>query len=122
MIAMELHRLVTNAGLEVSGPAGTLDQALHLASDQTLTGAILDINLGGETSYPIADRLRNRSVPFIFVSGYIAESAPERFASCTILQKPVEPRALMSVLRQQLSNSPEIQNRAEPPSHCTQRR
>lgn len=122
LIAMELHRLVTNAGLEVSGPAGTLDQALHLASDQTLTGAILDINLGGETSYPIADRLRNRSVPFIFVSGYIAESAPERFASCTILQKPVEPRALMSVLRQQLSNSPEIQNRAEPPSHCTQRR
>ena len=103
LIAMELHRLLSQAGLEVSGPAGSLRQALELAGDQTLTGAIIDINLGFDTSYPVADQLLAAGVPVIFVTGYAAEIIPERFAAQTLLRKPIDPQVLMATLRQELS-------------------
>ncbi len=103
LIAMELHRLLSQAGLDVSGPAGTLEQALDLAGDQTLTGAIIDINLGSDTSYPVADRLCDIGLPVIFVTGYGAEIIPERFASQTVLQKPIEPHELLATLRRELA-------------------
>jgi len=115
LIAMELHRLVVQAGLDVSGPAGTLDQALDLASDETLTGAILDINLGMETSYSAADRLIGNGVPVIFVTGYAAETVPERFAAHTVLQKPLDSRSLLAALRHELAGSaPANRRRARP--------
>ena len=102
LIAMELHRLLSQAGLEVSGPVGTLAQALDLAGDETLTGAIIDINLGFDTSYPVADRLRASGLPVIFVTGYAAEILPERFASQAILRKPIDPHMLIATLRREL--------------------
>ena len=103
LIAMELHRLLSQAGLDVSGPAGSLRQARELAGDQTLTGAIIDINLGFDTSYPVADQLLAAGVPVIFVTGYAAEIIPERFAAQTLLRKPIDPQVLMATLHQELS-------------------
>ncbi|MFO1127739.1 MAG: PAS domain S-box protein [Rhodospirillales bacterium] len=103
LIAMDLHRIVSQTGLDVSGPVGTLDRALDLAEDQTLTGAIVDVNLGPEASYPVADRLRRSGIPIIFITGYAAETLPGRFAGETVLQKPVEPPVLLAALRRALS-------------------
>lgn len=106
LIAMEMHRLISQAGLEVSGPVGTLDRALDLANDQTLTGAIIDINLGSEPSYPVADRLGENGVPVIFVTGYDAATMPARFAASPVLQKPIEPHVLLATLRRILPVAP----------------
>lgn len=105
LIAMELHRLLSQAGLEVSGPVASLKQALDLAEDQTLTGAVIDINLGFDTSYPVADRLRASGLPVIFVTGYAAEMLPERFATQPILRKPIDPHALITTLRRELGQA-----------------
>ena len=113
LIAMEFHRLLSQAGLDVSGPVATLDRALDLAGDQTLTGAIIDINLGSETSYPVADRLCESGVPVIFVTGYDAETVPMRFAARTVLQKPIEPHVLLAALRRELAPTSETAQRTQ---------
>jgi two-component SAPR family response regulator len=56
--------------------------------------AILDINVGGEMVYPLADALAAGGVPFVFVTGYGAESVDCRFANVRVLQKPIERQAV----------------------------
>ncbi len=51
---------------------------------------MLDINLGDGAVYPIADMLAARGVPFVFVTGYEADSVDARFRGIPILQKPIE--------------------------------
>jgi hypothetical protein len=60
--------------------------------------AVLDVNLGGELIYPLADVLAADRVPFVFITGYGAEEIEPRYAKVPILQKPIEPGALQSVL------------------------
>ncbi len=59
---------------------------------------MLDINLGnGELVYPLADALLREGVPFIFVTGYEAESIDRRFANVPVLKKPLERQSLQRV-------------------------
>jgi two-component SAPR family response regulator len=60
--------------------------------------AVLDVNLGGELVYPVAETLARRGVPFIFVTGYGAESIDARFARVPVLQKPIERDMLAQVV------------------------
>ena len=81
--------LLEDSGCEVVGPAGWLQRGLELAQAEPLDGAILDINLHGEMSFPIAEVLRVRGVPFIFVTGYEDRSiVPMAFRSAPRLDKP----------------------------------
>jgi len=58
---------------------------------------VLDVNLGGDVVYPLADVLAADQVPFIFVTGYGADEIERRFANVPVLQKPIEPDALQSI-------------------------
>ncbi len=86
-------------GCTVVGPAGRVQQALDLASDDALDGAVLDVKLAGEVSFPIADALRARQVPFIFLTGYddLAIFPPEH-RSAPRLAKPFSHHALFQIL------------------------
>jgi CheY-like chemotaxis protein len=57
-------------GAKVVGPAGRLGPALTLARQAELDGALLDVNLAGEQSFPVAAELIRRDIPFIFLTGY----------------------------------------------------
>jgi two-component SAPR family response regulator len=59
--------------------------------------AILDVNLGGQLVYPVADRLMDLHIPFVFVTGYGRESIDRRYDSIHVLEKPVERQALEAV-------------------------
>jgi two-component SAPR family response regulator len=59
--------------------------------------AVLDVNLGGELIYPLADVLTADHVPFVFITGYGADEIERRYASIPILQKPIEADALKSM-------------------------
>ena len=52
--------------------------------------ALLDVNIAGDFVYPLADQLRDRGVPIIFVTGYQAGAIEPRFAGCAVLTKPVQ--------------------------------
>jgi hypothetical protein len=59
-----------------------------------IDAAVLDVNLGGDLIYPLADVLAADHVPFVFITGYGAEEIEPRYANVPILQKPIESGAL----------------------------
>ncbi len=100
MIALMLEDMLAAFGCTVVDVAGTLTRGLALAADAELSldGAILDVNLGGEMVYPVADSLVERGVPFIFCTGYGRLSPETNFAQVPILAKPYQQEDLKSIL------------------------
>lgn len=94
LIAIMMKDVLSDLGLTVVGPLGTLAQALAAAGRDQVDGAILDLNLGGEAVYPVADALARRGVPFIFVTGYGAATIDRRYAHVPALEKPIDPASL----------------------------
>jgi CheY-like chemotaxis protein len=100
--AMMLEDLVQDLGCEVVGPAGRLSDALELAAGEKLDAALLDVNLGGEAVYPVADVLAPRNVRMVFLTGYGAQGIPSAHAHCPVLGKPFRPQDLARLLAQAL--------------------
>jgi CheY-like chemotaxis protein len=89
MIAMMVEDMLTDLGCAVVGPANGLTQGQALADDGgAIDAALLDVNLGAETVFPLADRLRARGVPLIFSTGYGEGGLRESDRGCAVLRKP----------------------------------
>lgn len=99
-IALMLEQLLEGFGCNVVGVAGTLSRGLALVDDESLPidGAVLDINLGGEKVFPVAERLIARGVPFIFCTGYGADGLPVAFAGVPTIAKPYLEETLRKML------------------------
>jgi DNA-binding response OmpR family regulator len=88
MISMLLEDMVLDCGGEIVGPVARFDDALELARQAEFGVAVLDLNLNGTLSYPIAEVIRERGIPVIFATGYGADGLLDRFSDCPTLQKP----------------------------------
>ncbi len=88
MLAMMIEDLLINLGCEVVGPVASVAAALSLAGRERLDGAVLDINLGSETVYLVADTLKRSSVPYVFVTGYGPGGLDSRHRGHPTIQKP----------------------------------
>src|SRR5687768_14788527 len=88
MISMLIEDMALDCGCEIVGPAARLDHALTLALQAEIDVGLLDINVDGSVVYPVADVLRFRGIPFIFVSGYDFKALRERFRGSPMLSKP----------------------------------
>jgi CheY-like chemotaxis protein len=100
VVAMALEDMLLRLGCLVVGPALRLKPALELAAAERLDGAVLDINLGDERSFPVAELLRARSVPFLFATGYGGSGLEPPFAEAPVLAKPYSLDALAEALHQ----------------------
>ena len=89
LVALGMCELLSELGYSVIGPFGKTSDALPVVKASGADLAILDINLGSELAYSLADALLSREVPFLFVTGYSADAIEERFKGVTVLQKPV---------------------------------
>ncbi len=69
--------VLEDRGVVVVGPAATLAHALELAGSERLDAAVLDVNLGTETSFPVAPLLRARSVPFFYTTAFANKVHPD---------------------------------------------
>lgn len=99
LIAMILEEMIGDLGCTAIGPAATLEAALELvAAAQDADCALLDINLRGSPSWPIADALKDRNIPFAFVSGYGQGGLDAGYQQETILAKPIDITHLKSWL------------------------
>ena len=105
LIAMSLAFELEGAGLHVLGPGATLARGLELIRGVRVDAALLDINLGGERSWPIADALLERGVPVLFLSGEERRSLPERLRGIEMVTKPVDPTTLVSRVRAMVASS-----------------
>ncbi len=105
IVAMMIEAMLTDLGCVVVDVAGTLLHGLALVESTSgaLDAAVLDINLGGEKVYPVAELLAARGVPFVFSTGYGLAGISSDFAGVPALAKPYTPyaleKALLSVLK-----------------------
>lgn len=98
-LADELARGLAEAEAEVLGPIATVDGALGLLKGPSPpNAAILDVNLGGEDVYPVADALLALGVPFLFTTGYDQATILGRYASARLLEKPLDTAAVLRAL------------------------
>lgn len=88
LVAMLTEDFLETLGHEIAFSAATLKTGLKIAANEHFDFCILDINLRGERSFPIADILTSRSIPYLFVSGYGREGIESRFFNVASLPKP----------------------------------
>ncbi|MCZ0961048.1 hypothetical protein [Paracoccus benzoatiresistens] len=94
------------AGAEVLGPVAREDQALSLIAGQVPSCAIVDINLGEGARFKIADALKARGVPFMFMTGYDDVMIPDRFNDVGRMRKPSGFRLAVQAAAQMCSGQP----------------
>lgn len=102
LITMLLEDILSELGCSVAGSAATLRQAQQMAEDLDAQAAILDINLGGDPVFPVAEQLVARNIPIVFASGYGSSGLPERWQGYPTLPKPFLPDQVEAVLRRVL--------------------
>jgi DNA-binding response OmpR family regulator len=102
IIALAIEDMLAELGFEVVGPALTLSEAERLASVEALDAAVLDINLDGKSSEPVARALCDRRIPFCFSTGYESADVPGGFEAVPLLRKPYRSESLGSVLHRLL--------------------
>ncbi len=105
-IAMLIEDMVADIGGELVATATRLDDAMAQASEREIDFAILDLNLGGMLTYPVADLRRQRGIPFVFATGYGAGGLAKGYENETALEKPFTTSTLERVMKQTLALKP----------------
>jgi PAS domain S-box-containing protein len=100
LVAMMIQETLGEFGFQVIGPVSTASEALAAVRGGHFDAAVLDINLGDGPVYTVAEILGHRGVPFVFVTGYDADSVDSRFSSIPVLQKPIEREMLHKIFMQ----------------------
>lgn len=102
MVAALLGDTLNALGCEVVGPAAEVGEALALLEREAIDAAVLDVNIGGEMVFPVADALAARELPFVFATAYGVAGVADRHKSRAVLDKPYHQRALEHALRSAL--------------------
>ncbi|MEQ6250721.1 response regulator [Sulfitobacter sp. HNIBRBA3233] len=102
ILALELEFVLSDHGYRIVGPAGRLESGIEMAETAVVDAALLDLNLHGKSSDPIADRLAERNIPFLFLSGHTRDVLSERHCNRPLLSKPFVEADLVIALRQLL--------------------
>jgi DNA-binding response OmpR family regulator len=97
MLSLELEAMLLDMGCVIAGTAAKLDDALRMARSSEFDVALLDVNLGGKRVDPVAEAIRARGTPIIFVTGY-----GKTAASGLVLAKPYDAAALEGMLNEAL--------------------
>ncbi|MFN7955725.1 MAG: response regulator [bacterium] len=93
-----LCRILERLEYEAVGPAGSIEDALSYARVAPIDGGVLDINVREQSSLPVAEVLRERKIPFLFLTGYGSGEIPAGLGRVVRLAKPVEPYRLGTAL------------------------
>jgi CheY-like chemotaxis protein len=88
VVALLIESMLHDLGYDVLGPVPRLAKALDIARAETFDIGVLDVNLNGTPSFPVADLLLEKGIPFVFATGYGAPGIPSYLSTSTVLQKP----------------------------------
>ena len=83
-----LEDMLVDLGCAIVGPANSVSQALAMIDAEAFDAAVLDVNLDGQMSYPVADALTARGMPFVFSTGYDKDTLRDGYRTFPVLQKP----------------------------------
>lgn len=102
-VATTMTDILTYDGCVVVGPFVSVSEALVAVSSEVIDVALLDVNLAGELSYPVATALEARGVPFLFVTGYGPARMPTDCPHWVACKKPIPYRRLVAALTERLA-------------------
>jgi CheY-like chemotaxis protein len=102
MVLLVIEEMLADLGCSSVTAAASVEQALALIEAQTFDIAMLDVNLNGTMSYPVADMLTARKVPFLFATGYGRHGLDEGYQDRIVLQKPCRLNGLAAALTELL--------------------
>lgn len=105
LVAMMLEDMLVDLGCEIAATASSVVDAVSSAPEVRADLAILDLNLNGRSSLPVADILGRRNIPVIFSSGYNLIDTGQMPAAATMLVKPFETAELARAIRKALGTS-----------------
>jgi len=103
LVAWLIEDMLAELGCAVIGPASSVNQAVAMIDAEAVDAAVLDLNLNGQMSYPVADALAAHGVPFIISTGYDKDTLPDDYRACPVLQKPFQRSELSDVLAKLLT-------------------
>ena len=109
LVATLLAEIFESVGWQVVGPVAHLATALDAAASEGFDAATLDINLGGQTVYPVAEVLDARRVPFVFVTACGREALPPSFCGRPHLGKPFAPGELVGTVARLIARAAEAE-------------
>jgi CheY-like chemotaxis protein len=115
MVAMLIEHIVAELGHRVIATAATLDAATEAIAGASVDFAILDVNLCGRSSFPVAELLAARKIPFVFATGYGRRGLPPEWHHTPVLQKPFRTRDVGRAMRAALTPLAARTTAAEPP-------
>jgi DNA-binding response OmpR family regulator len=98
LVATLIEDMLMAAGCVVAGPIPRISEALDAVDRGTFDAAVLDVNLGGDRVYPVADALSRRNVPFVFITGYGTDVLSGEHAERPRLCKPFKMADLLGKL------------------------
>ncbi|MBW0149815.1 MAG: response regulator [Phenylobacterium sp.] len=98
MVSMLIEDMLSDLGCKVVGPASRLEEAIALVESHEIDCAVLDVNLGGQPIFPLADILRAKGAPFAFATGYGDAGLRDVDKGAPVLQKPFRESDLARVL------------------------
>ena len=103
LIADDIAAMLREAGADVIGLAASLPEGMRLAADtERIDAAVLNIDLNGETVFPLADELQARRVRMLFLTGYDESNIPDNYAAIPRCGKPTGPASVINELLQLL--------------------
>jgi CheY-like chemotaxis protein len=105
IVASELDDELTEMGCRVIGPVPSVREAMDIMKEQPLDVALVDIELGEDTGYPIAHALQARNIPVVFLTGYNLAALASEFRHLRCLEKPVGARGLAAALTAALTDA-----------------
>lgn len=98
LLVMMIEDMLADLGCKSVSSAATVDQALALIATQAFDVAMLDVNLNGKDSHPVAEALSSRGIPFFYATGNTAQSLREGYAGRPLLRKPFRQEDLTAIL------------------------
>ena len=107
MVGIFMEELLGEMGFAPTYPINNLAEAVAAAQRERYDGAVLDMNLRGESIYPLAELLQAQNVPFVFVTGYSRSGVAEQFSWVPVVQKPVTSEALAQALNARFGRYPQ---------------
>lgn len=104
LIALDIERMLVELGYNIVALHTRIPAALVAAGRDQIDFAVLDINVAGNPSFPVARVLRSRNVPFLFLSGYGARGLIEGFTDAPVLTKPFRQSDLDLMIKSAMAN------------------
>lgn len=115
LVSLVLEDMLAELGHRMVGPVSDVAKAVEAAQREAMDVAVLDVNLNGLETYPVAAALTARGIPFLFATGYGRQTLREPYRNAPVLKKPFEQgeleRALADVLAARGAGPREVQGR-----------